>query len=214
VAAVTINTGPAYHEESLADAPRERWADILSQRRLYIETQFEYDCRCIVQYLAEAEQFHSELGYGSADEMLRKELLIRPEWVRIAVEWLTQQERPQPVTKAEADVAVVELRKRGRPKKEERENLEKGSVATFSEPGRGADYIKARLRRDRPEIAEQLERGEFKSARQAGIAAGFVKDVPTVRLNDPAKAAAAIIEKMGVEWAAQLTAALTDTLTA
>jgi hypothetical protein len=74
--------------------------------------------------------------------MLRKELLIRPEWVRIAVEWLTQQERPQPVTKAEADVAVVELRKRGRPKKEERENLEKGSVATFSEPGRGADYIK------------------------------------------------------------------------
>jgi hypothetical protein len=72
-----------------------------------------------------------------------------------------------------------------------------------------------RIKRDHPEIAAQLERGEFPSARAAGLAAGFIKpSPPTVRLNDPAKAAAAIIKHMGVEWAAQLTAALTDTLTA
>ena len=35
-----------------------------------------------------------------------------------------------------------------------------------------ADYIKARLRRDHPEIAEQLERGEHRFARAAAIKAG------------------------------------------
>lgn len=212
MAGVSINTGPAYHEERLADSPKERWPDILSQRRLYIETQFEYDCRCIVQYLAEAEEFHKELGYESADEMLREELLIRPEWVRIAVDWLTQQERPEPVTKAEVEVA---LKSHGgdRRSDEARKDREDQVDIINLKGGTQAAYIRARLERDHPEIAEQLEQGEFKSARQAGIAAGFVKDVPTVRMTDPAKAAASVIERMGNEWAAQLAARLTEALT-
>jgi len=44
--------------------------------------------------------------------------------------------------------------------------------------GETAAYLTARLERDHPEIAEQLNAGEFKSARAAGIAAGIVK-VPT-----------------------------------
>ena len=51
-----------------------------------------------------------------------------------------------------------------------------------------------RVKRDHPEIAEQLERGEFRSARAAGMAAGFIKpSPPTIRLvDDPAKVAAAL----------------------
>lgn len=67
-----------------------------------------------------------------------------------------------------------------------------------------AEYIKARLRRDHPEIAEQLERGEHRSARAAGIAAGFIKDVPMVRMEEPAKAAHAIVKRAGLEFSAQL----------
>ena len=67
-----------------------------------------------------------------------------------------------------------------------------------------ADYIKARLRRDHPEIAEQLERGEYRSARAAAIAAGFIKDIPSVRLTDPAKAAQTIVVKAGSEFSAAL----------
>jgi hypothetical protein len=40
------------------------------------------------------------------------------------------------------------------------------------------DYLRARLKRDHPEIAAALGRGEYPSARAAGIAAGIVK-VPT-----------------------------------
>lgn len=38
-----------------------------------------------------------------------------------------------------------------------------------------ANYLVRRLKRDRPKIAAALARGEFPSARAAGIAAGFVK---------------------------------------
>jgi hypothetical protein len=39
----------------------------------------------------------------------------------------------------------------------------------------GAAYLVRRLKRDHPAIAEALGRGEYPSARQAGIAAGIVK---------------------------------------
>ena len=75
----------------------------------------------------------------------------------------------------------------------------------------GTDYIKAWLRRDHPEIAEELEQGQHRSARAAGIAAGFIKDVPTVRLQpDPSQAAAAIVKRVGIEFAAQLAIELAE----
>jgi hypothetical protein len=62
-------------------------------------------------------------------------------------------------------------------------------VPTFSQAG-----IIRRIKRDHPDIAEQLERGEFRSARAAGMAAGFIKpSPPTIRLvDDPVKVAAAL----------------------
>ena len=56
-----------------------------------------------------------------------------------------------------------------------------------------ADYIRARLHRDHPDVAAALDRGEHRSARAAAIAAGIIKPVPTIRLvDDPAKVAASI----------------------
>jgi hypothetical protein len=44
--------------------------------------------------------------------------------------------------------------------------------------GETTEYLIARLKRDAPTIAEGLARGEYRSVRQAAIAAGIVK-VPT-----------------------------------
>ena len=175
MAAVSINTGGLCHEDKLSDTPREQWPALLRERRMYIETQFEYDCRCIVQYLAEAEEFYQELGYDSADQMIHEELLIKPEWVRIAVDWLKQEQRPEPVTKIEIEVA---LRRQGRPPKGQEVKPTDGRFKYGSNP----DYLTARIRRDAPEVAEALDRGEFKSARAAAIEAGIIKPVPTIRL--------------------------------
>ena len=178
MAAMSINTGPVYHEDRLADTPRDKWPALLRERRLYMETQFEYDCRCIVQYLDEAEEFHAELGYDSANEMIEQELLIKPEWVRIAVDWLRQQQRPEPVTKQEIEVA---LGSHGGDRRSPQAREDQADIVSMKH-GNQAAYLQARLRRDEPKIADALERGEFRSARAAAIEAGIIKPVPTVRL--------------------------------
>ncbi len=173
-----IDTGMVYHEDRLADTPRAQWPALLRERRMYIETQFEYDCRCIVQYLDEANEFYTELGYDSADEMIQQELLIKPEWVRIAVEWLNQEQRVEPVTKAEVDAA---LGTHGGDRRSPQAREDQGSIVTLKRGNRAA-YLQARLRRDAPEVADALERGEHRSVRAAAIEAGIIKPVPTVRL--------------------------------
>ena len=182
---MNINTGNIYHQDKFRDTPRAQWSALLRERRMYIETQFEYDCRCIVQYLDEAEDVYAELGYDSADEMIQQELLIKPEWVRIAVTWLNQEHRVEPVTKAEVEAALsshggdrrsvqaIALNSRGKRNQPDNVNLKGGNQAA---------YLVARLRRDFPDIAAALERGEHRSTRAAAIKAGIIKPVPTVRL--------------------------------
>jgi hypothetical protein len=46
-----------------------------------------------------------------------------------------------------------------------------GSDRTRLSRGEAAGYLAARIKRDRPDIAEAVERGEYRSMRQAAIAA-------------------------------------------
>lgn len=73
-----------------------------------------------------------------------------------------------------------------------------------AEGGNSQSYLLRRLKRDRPELIEQIEAGTIKSVRAAAIEAGIVKDVPSVPMNEPAKAAAAILRRTGKDFAAQL----------
>ena len=47
--------------------------------------------------------------------------------------------------------------------------------------GNGADYLTARIARDRPDILERMKAGEFKSVRRAAIEAGIVKPPSPLR---------------------------------
>jgi len=206
VAEMMINTGPIDYRDSLAKISREKWDDLFSKRRIYIHTEFEHGCECVVDWLQEAEQFYSDLGYNSADEMLLERLEIPPNWVRMAAAVL--EATGENLSKTELDQAI-ELKAHGGDRRSEQAQQDQGSNATLKQE-RGAGYIKARLKRDHPKIAEELEQGQHRSARAAGIAAGFIKDVPTVRMVEPTKAAEAIVERVGIEFAAQLAIALTS----
>lgn len=211
-----IDTGTVYHEDRLADTPRAQWPALLRERRMYIETQFEYDCRCIVQYLDEANEFHAELGYDSADEMIQQELLIKPEWVRIAVEWLNQEQRVEPVTKAEVETALCNAATTAQAQplaahgtNQHREEEDRGDSVTTSSKDRGQSYFLRRLARDAPEILEKVRTGEIKSARAAAIEAGIIKPVPTVRLvADMAVVAGKLCQHLTYEQRIQLAALL------
>ena len=58
-----------------------------------------------------------------------------------------------------------------------RGNKAADNISSFSH-GTGADYLTARIARDRPDILERMKAGEYRSVRQAAIEAGIVK-VPT-----------------------------------
>jgi hypothetical protein len=190
---------------------RLKWRELFIKRQQYIHTEFEHGCECVIDWLAEAEEFYEELGYGSADEMLEKELEIPPDWVRMAAAVL--EATGENLSKAEIDHAI-ELKSHGGDRRSEQAKQHQADNVSLMQHGNSAQYIKAKLKADHPEIAEQLERGEFRSARQAGIAAGIVKDVPTVRMVEPAKAAQSIVQRVGVEFAEQLAVALAEAVAA
>jgi len=71
--------------------------------------------------------------------------------------------------------------------------------------GTSEEYVVRRLKRDAPELAAALARGDFPSARAAGIAAGFVKpSPPSLQLKDPLPTAQKLLAKKGKEWCLQL----------
>ena len=92
--------------------------------------------------------------------------------------------------------------KEGRPKEE---NLDNIKVTSQGDGGTSAAYLAARLKKaGRDDLLEEVRAGEIKSVRAAAIKAGIVKDVPTVRMADPAKAAESIVQRVGHEFAAKL----------
>lgn len=182
MAPVTINTGEAYHEDRLAEAPREKWGAIIAERRYYLETNIDYDCRCLLQYVTEAEQFYAELGYDSAEAMVQEAYGIQPEQAWAAVAYLQGRQAAGPVGLAEAAAAARPLAQHGTNQHREQQKEE----LTLSTPkgGNGQAYLLRRLSRDAPEVLERVKAGEFKSARAAAIEAGIIKPVPTIRLVD------------------------------
>ena len=66
--------------------------------------------------------------------------------------------------------------------------------------GENTAYLKARLRRDAPEVADALERGEIKSARAAAIEAGIIIPFPSLQLKEPLPTAQKLLTKKGQAW--------------
>jgi hypothetical protein len=73
------------------------------------------------------------------------------------------------------------------------EENEVDNIKFVSQGGTQAEYLAARIARDRPDILERMKLGEFSSVRAAAREAGIVKDRITI-LTEP-QAAAAQIEK-------------------
>lgn len=71
--------------------------------------------------------------------------------------------------------------------------------------GTSQSYLLRRIARDCPELLDQIGEGKTcKSVRAAAIKAGIIKDVPTIRLAEPAKAAQSIVDRVGIEFSTQL----------
>lgn len=197
MASVKIFTG-LYGGEDAATVPRHQWRELVRTRRTICNSSLRQDCRALVFFIEDAAR-NDWLEFGGRDEYIRDGLGLEPEMVDWAVDGLRKLDGAQAVT---LDAAVVLGRHGGARKGDAGEQ---GSNATL-ELGRGADYQLARLRRDRPDLAERVVRGEM-SANAAAIAAGF-REKQVQLGKDPEKAAQAIITVRGLNYARQLAAAI------
>lgn len=110
------------------------------------------------------------LGIGregkDAIDALCKEIPDWKERIKDESVKLTAKEAPKQTTLSEAMQGNSNAKK-------DRENSSNDVTAVFR--GNDASYLASRIKRDRPDIAQRLERGEFKSIRAAAIKAGIVK---------------------------------------
>ena len=194
MASVKIDTGPVDASSLLTEVPRDRWTDLMRERRSFVRVNVPFDCRELLRFAEEAEEMAPALGFETAEDFLRNGLEIDPELVGWAVEGLKSLSPDEPVTLERAVALGRHGGKRegaGRPpaSKEQQpqpadHNPEVNQVGDHqvdyvSSGGTTKRYIVARLDRDHPELAEKVRAGDL-SANAAAVKAGFRK-LPSYR---------------------------------
>src|SRR6516162_5323178 len=86
--AVVIDSGPLLATDRLWIVPREKWSDLLRLHATFVKRNLTYDCRCLVQFVRDADEMFPALGFSSADDLIRNGLELVPAETRAAVDWL------------------------------------------------------------------------------------------------------------------------------
>jgi hypothetical protein len=182
---VEIDSGPVTPDWQPRDLPKDKWAELVKKRAAFLARDLPCDCRCLIRYVRDAEEMYQHLGYQSADDLIENGYRLNPEEIRLAAQWLGIRQPEFAVKLPEAikggrrlakDLAAdPNVKPLASPGKAKGNNVDKINIRPN---GTSAAYLVRRLKRDHPDIAQQLAQGKFKSARAAGIAAGIVK-VPT-----------------------------------
>jgi len=183
---VTIHTGLGGGENA-ADVPRSKWQSLVRTRRTHCQINFREDCGLLVFFIEDGAK-NNWLGFESREHYIREGLGLDPDLVPWAIDGLKKLDPDKPVSFNEA----VVLGGRGAPlgnNNAAKEREIKGSNTTIVSK-RGATYTLARLRRDRPDLAQRVTAGEL-TAHAAAILAGFRKGTWTAPV-DADKLAVAI----------------------
>jgi len=170
VAPVRVDVGLGGGEPA-ATVPREKWKLLIQTRRSNCITGFRHDCRSLVFYIQDGAA-NAWLGYADRESYIRDGLGLEPSAVELAVEGLSRVIN-EPIS---FDAAVV-LGMNGGARVKGQSDIVR--VKLSKRAGNAADYTIARLRRDKPQLAARVERGEL-SANAAAIEAAFRRKPLTV----------------------------------
>jgi hypothetical protein len=210
MASVSINRGLPRPEAPASSLPKDQWDDLVIVRKLWAQSQLPFDCRMLKLVAADAPDMAKELGYATEEEFLKEGLQLDPELVARVVDWLDREKPDKAVT---LDHVKQQLDRHGgdRRSKEARKAKEnQDDNVILKQQGNSADYIRARLHRDHPQLAAALDRGEYRSARAAAIEAGIITPFPSLQLKEPAPTAQKLLGKMGQAWCLQLLEELSE----
>lgn len=202
MAPVNIRTGPVDASDAARDVPPQKWWDLTQARRSFTRTQLPYDCRSVITFVEEAEEYRmwERTGYANLDEYIRVGLELDPDMVHWARQGLARLDTSQPIPYGQA----VETGKTAAQKLHEAPELPRnGQIGSGRKKNRfdnikpisgtEAKYLAARLKRDHPEIADRVTRGEYRSIRAAALDAGIIKPTKTVPIDTPERAIQALL---------------------
>lgn len=130
----------------------------------------------------------SESPYGTLDEMLKEEVGLDADAIRQRIE-------------------EVRLADHGGDRHSP--SFQADNIRLKDSYGTGETYIVRRLKRDHPDLAQQVLDGKV-SAHAAGIEAGFVPRTATVPIDDPARLAATLRRRLAPDTLAALVKLLTS----
>jgi len=164
------------------------------------------DARSAISELEKWREYHPEV-FADWENLCWQYLQQPPEWV----DWLIQGVRVTSgkVTKAD-DLVAAAIGNHGGDRRSAKAKEDQGVIHTLMRGTGNASYLKVRLRRDAPEVADALDRGEIKSARAAAIEAGIITPFPSIALKDPAPTAQKLLAKKGQAWCLQLLEELSE----
>ena len=176
---VRVDSGPVIATDLLRDIPRDRWHELLRARRQFAEVAIPYDCRCLVQFCNDADDMHAALGFETPEEMIRDGLGLDAAELRLVVEWLELNPQDDAVPLEAAQAAA--LKAHGGDRRSEEFRDQGDNVTLVAERGNAKTYTIARLRRDRPDLAERVDAGLL-SAHAAALEAGFRKHLTPLEI--------------------------------
>jgi hypothetical protein len=167
-----IHTGEV---ASAKGVPDDRLLGLANRWRAHAAIQFPDDCRGLLLIVEEtvSERVCERLGFKSPDDFYQRELHMAPEHVRIAHDWLLA----NPGKSVGWD-EIPALAGHGG----DRKSADQDGNANLKPSSNDAEYVVRRLKRDNPELADQVVRGEL-SPNAAAIKAGFRKRTVRVPLD-------------------------------
>jgi hypothetical protein len=102
---VTVNSGACEPTDKFENTPRDKWHLLLITKRSFLDRRLKHDCRCLIEFCEEAESVFAELGYKSAEDMIREGYELDPTQIELAVAWLKHNE-------PETGIGIQEVSKR------------------------------------------------------------------------------------------------------
>jgi hypothetical protein len=130
-----------------------------------------------------------EFGYLTWEEYCESRLQSRAEEIDSEVARRAQAAKPSMTSVEAASLAA---------------NVRHGNVRLDNyqaADGTSADYLTARIARDRPDILDDMKKGKYRSVRQAAIAAGIIHPRQRYSLpDDPQAAGRYLAQRVDKEW--------------
>lgn len=170
---VTVNSGACEPTDKFENTPREKWHLLLITKRSFLGRRLKHDCRCLIEFCEEAESVFAELGYKSAEDMIREGYELDPSQIELAVAWLKHNE-PQEAIGLKSVSDAIELARANKESVQGRRNdLTSTKLVEVRSSNSNANVLR-RLARDHEDILAMVESGEL-TVNAAAIRAGIRK---------------------------------------